>query len=70
MPPRNHDRVPIFTAPAPHIMRMANPEQMLREFLTPLQIDLIKILLLNKEMNVHILLQSWVILEQTRIQLY
>lgn len=29
MPPRNHDRVPIFTAPAPHIMRMANPEKML-----------------------------------------
>lgn len=32
MPPRNNDRVPIFTAPAPHIMRMANPERMLRKF--------------------------------------
>jgi len=29
MPPRNHDRVPLFTAPAPHIMKMANPEKML-----------------------------------------
>ena len=32
MPPLNHDRVPIFTAPAPHIMRMANPEKMLCKF--------------------------------------
>ena len=30
LPPRNHDRVPIFTAPAPHIMRMNSPEKMLR----------------------------------------
>lgn len=29
IPPRNKDRVPIFTAPAPHIMKMPNPEKML-----------------------------------------
>ena len=34
MPPRNHDRVPLFTAPAPHIMRMANPEKMLGQCLS------------------------------------
>jgi dual oxidase len=27
MHPRNKDRVPIFTAPVPHIMRMASPEK-------------------------------------------
>lgn len=29
IPPRNAERVPIFTAPAPHIMKMSNPEKML-----------------------------------------
>ena len=31
LPPRNKDRVPLFTAPAPHVMRMVNPERMLRK---------------------------------------
>ena len=35
MPPRNSERVPLFTAPAPHIMKMANPEKMLRKFYVP-----------------------------------
>ena len=31
MPPFNKDRVPLFTAPAPHIMRMSNPERLYRK---------------------------------------
>lgn len=39
MPPRNKDRVPLFTAPAPHVMRMTNPERMLRKLLCPAPVD-------------------------------
>jgi dual oxidase len=31
MPPRNRARVPLFNSPAPHVLRMFDPERLYRE---------------------------------------